>query len=622
MSVQRLNIKYITYTITILLTFFLVSGCDMAANQMHTDRSGNYDVQDYRDGLAAREIPQEEFESEVNDIPELQSYIAPAGEDLKPMKLVSIQLDQNVPLRDALFELAKEVDYDIELDPRIRGSVIFTARNRPFDTVIKRISEIAGLRYSFEGNVLRVELDTPYTKNYPVNYLSMIRTNKSYITADISVVTSKTADTGSSYKVKNEFESDFWKYVEEGIKQILETATKTSYMKTDIDPQISVSKTANAPVQPLPASTLEDENTDEGKVKTVSSPNAVLNVQSLPATTNTGGGNSAKANEIDYTPSYSINRHAGIISVYSSEKLHKEIEKYLKEVKKTVTSQVLIEAKVLEVSLTDEYSAGIDWNAINRNKNASGSQPPFAFSLDMFSRGNLPPTSSGLRFLLVKDDIGAAIDALSEFGTVKALASPRVTVVNNQTAILNVAKNVVFFEIDIDVTVDSGQSQTEVTSDVKTVPEGVLINVAPSIDIENNSILMAVRPTITNIGEFKRDPGVEFVKASAGIVDDTLVNEVPVVQVQELDSVLQLNSGEVMIMGGLLQDRTVSTQNSVPVLGEIPFIGKAFSSQSDSVKKSELVIFLKATILDGSNVHNTDKDLYKMFSHDRRPARM
>lgn len=240
----------------------------------------------------------------------------------------------------------------------------------------------------------------------------------------------------------------------------------------------------------------------------------------------------------------------------------------------------------------------------------------------MFSRGNLPSTNSGLQFLLVKDDIGAAIDALSEFGTVKALASPRVTVVNNQSAVLNVAKNVVFFEIDIDVTTDSGQSQTEVTSDVKTVPEGVLINVAPSIDVENNSILMAVRPTITNIGEFKRDPGIEFVKASAGIVDDTLVNEVPVVQVQELDSVLRLNSGEIMIMGGLLQDRTVSTQNSVPVLGEIPFIGKAFSSQSDSVKKSELVIFLKATILDGSNVHNTDKDLYKMFSHDRRPARM
>lgn len=148
-----------------------------------------------------------------------------------------------------------------------------------------------------------------------------------------------------------------------------------------------------------------------------------------------------------------------------------------------------------------------------------------------------------------------------------------------------------------------------------------MINVTPNIDLDDSSITMAVRPTVTNVDEFVNDPGVDFVRARAGIQED-LVSQIPVVQVQEIDSIIKMNSGEVMVMGGLLRDRNKTTTNTVPVLGELPFIGKAFSHQSDTVSKSELVIFLKTTILEGSNVHDTDKDLYKLFSGDRRPLKM
>ncbi|MGB1077468.1 MAG: type II secretion system protein GspD, partial [Bdellovibrionales bacterium] len=101
-------------------------------------------------------------------------------------------------------------------------------------------------------------------------------------------------------------------------------------------------------------------------------------------------------------------------------------------------------------------------------------------------------------------------------------------------------------------------------------------------------------------------------------------NQVPEINVQEMDSVLRMGSGEVAILGGLLQDRTSSEQESVPVLGEVPVFGQLFRAQGDEVRKTELVVFLKATILNsaGDGVHQTDKDLYKTFANDRRPFKM
>ena len=98
---------------------------------------------------------------------------------------------------------------------------------------------------------------------------------------------------------------------------------------------------------------------------------------------------------------------------------------------------------------------------------------------------------------------------------------------------------------------------------------------------------------------------------------------VPVVNVQEFDSVIQVDNGQAVVLGGLIQDRVESVRTGVPVLSEMPLMGAAFRRQVDLVTKTELVVFLKATIVDGNNtVHNTDKDLYRTFSSDRRPFKL
>ncbi len=606
----------------LLATVLLIAGCDLSTNQMKMDRSGNREVQDYRDALAPR-LPEPTKDVAANTdpgIPDLQPYVAQPSENLKPMPLVSISVNQTVPIRDALFELAQQAGYDIELDPRITGSIIFTARDRPFDLVIRRISEIAGLRYKFEEDTLRVELDTPYQKTYKIDYLSYIRKNTGSITNNVSVASSTGGSSnagpqgGSTFEASTESESNFWGELEGNLQQILGVEATKGTLKTATDPQITAAEQNPAPVEPV-VTKAEDGTT---KVE-VQPPQATLQVTSLPPVDpNAAGG--AQQDNGEPKASFSLNRQAGMISVNATERQHEEIKKYLHELRRSVTSQVLVEAKVLEVSLSDEYSAGIDWSALN----LFGKDAGISFEVESPVNPALNPTLSPaaqLRAFYTGGDIVAAVEAISRFGTVHALASPRLTVLNNQSAVLNVARNQVYFEIDVDVTTEEGVTQTDLNSDIRNVPEGVLINVQPSIDLDSRTISMAVRPTVTRIEEFIDDPAIQFVTAQAGI--DGVASPVPVVNVQEMDSVVRLSSGQAIVMGGLMQDRTASTQTGIPILSEAPIFGSLFRTQVDKVSKTELVVFLKATIVnDTGTVDDTDRDLYKTFSDDRRPLKM
>lgn len=600
------------------LCFLLLMGaplgsCDLAKNYTKTDRAAGMEFQDFRDGLAERlpevEDNQNNGNSSAHAIPDLQPYIAMSSNTIQAMPLVSVSVNQSVPIRDVLYELAQQAEYDIELDPNIRGSVIFTARNKPFDKVVERISNIAGLRYKFEDSFLRVEVDTPYNKTYKVDYLSFIRSNQGSVTTSVSVVSGEGADTGSSYSSTSDSTADFWGELELNLTQILGGGT-TGVLKTARDPRITA-------VAPNPDVAVVSP--DQGGGAEVQPPEAVLRVESLPV----DEADVASADDEASVATFSMNKQAGLINVYASERSHKEMQKYLSALRKSVTSQVLVEAKIFEVSLADEYVNGIEWNAISQdnngivrfletNNNTIGS---------LVAPGGSVATLSNFGIGYLGGEVSAFIEAISGFGTVRALASPRMTVLNNQSAVLNVATNRVFFEVDVDRETDddTGDVTLEVDTDIKSVPEGVLINVQPSINLTDRTISMLVRPTITRIVGTKSDPGVLFAAGDSGIV-----SEIPEVNVQEIDTVVKVHSGQPIVMGGLLQDRIVDTQEGVPVLSEVPVFGSLFKTQEDLVSKTELVIFLKATLIEAPSdtIHDTDRDLYKTFSGDRRPFKL
>ena len=599
-----------------ILAMPVLSSCELSQNYAKHDRENGFEPQDYRDALAQREVAIEDS-SAKNKIPDFKPYVAQPDSNYKAMPLVSVSVNQTIPLRDVLYEITQQAGYDAEIDPRIRGSIIFTARNRPLDMVIDRIADISGLRYKFDDNMLRVELDTPYHEIYKINYLALTRTNSSSISNDISVIEGEGSDTGSKFSAENESVLDFWAELETNLTQIVSANRDSNRLTTTRDPQVTVAERNPAPVEPI----IMDENgniSDAGPNVQVQAPEAVLNVSALDEEDD----KRRSSKDDPYEARFSLNRQAGVISVFAPERLHKRVGEYLHEIKKSATSQVLIEAKVLEVTLNDEYSSGIDWRFLNVD--LLGGAANLGFGNNFGATGGLvravlpdadasTPNAFGV---FSRGGFQGAVDAMARFGTVQALASPRLTVLNNQSAALNVAQNVVYFEIDADAAInDDGDAVVSIDTDAKTVPEGVLINVQPAIDLELRRVAMAIRPTITSITSFTNDPNPAIPLAAP--------SRVPNVNVQEFDSVIQIDDGQAVVLGGLIQDKVQTTRNSVPVLGEMPVIGAAFRNQIDSVKKTELVVFLKATIVEGGNtIHNTDKDLYRTFSSDRRPLKL
>ncbi len=210
--------------LSLLLITLVLPACDMAKNQLKPDRAANMEIQDFKDALAER-LPESDDDllggfADTSEIPDLQPYVARPQEYMETMPLVSVSVNQTVPVKDVLYELAEQANMDIELDPGIRGSIIFTARSKPFDEVIERIANIAGLRYTFKNGVLRVEEDRAYNKTYKIDYLSYLRTNSGSVRTDIGVVSGEGADTGSTFEARTESEADFWGELDSNLTQI------------------------------------------------------------------------------------------------------------------------------------------------------------------------------------------------------------------------------------------------------------------------------------------------------------------------------------------------------------------------------------------------------------------
>lgn len=270
----------------------------------------------------------------------------------------------------------------------------------------------------------------------------------------------------------------------------------------------------------------------------------------------------------------------------------------------------------MEVALSDEFESGINWRAFFDDR--------YGFAAPLGRAVTPPPfnsvsdaTSDVVTLALNRGDLDVIANFIQRFGTVRTLSSPRVTVLQNQTAVLKVAENQVFFRLFFErIEDDNGDDQININSEIRTVPVGVIITVQPSINATTQDISLALRPTVTRVIDVINDPAVAIVS------NNTVESEIPIIAVQEIDSVVTMQSGEVVVMGGLMRDLAVSQDNGIPWLGQLPGLGYLFKAHQDRYRQTELVIFLRATILDDGGIEEVDADLYRRFSGDRRPFPM
>ncbi len=297
-----------------------------------------------------------------------------------------------------------------------------------------------------------------------------------------------------------------------------------------------------------------------------------------------------------------VNREAGLVTVVASQRLQKVIRRYLNTIESSLNRQVLIEATVIEVNLNDEHRKGVDWSLFaGDDEGTSDSFGGTGLSWSQRFHGQSFPDSingaqslpsSLLRIGGSRSGIGslsATVDLLDQFGDVRILSRPQIIAMNNQSAVLKVVDNRVYFSVEIERSTRNDELEVSTQTRIHTVPIGLVMNVIPFIT-EDQRVVLNVRPSISRILGFAEDPNPEL---SLGGVQ----NSVPEIQVREMESVLSVASGETVVIGGLMQELSSYNDRGVPGFSDLPVLGKLFGKLSSSRTKSELLVFLKPTIL-------------------------
>jgi general secretion pathway protein D len=313
-----------------------------------------------------------------------------------------------------------------------------------------------------------------------------------------------------------------------------------------------------------------------------------------------------QTNQSTITP----NKSAGMYTIYATQRQHQSIEKYLQDVSTQSSVQVLIEAKVVEVRLSEKFRAGIDW------------------SQDLFKFNSPDPDSNYAGMLTVNNpalnifngDINIAVDAMSKFGVTKAISSPRIHAMNNQKAALNFADKLVYFKVESQQSAQgttTGASATTVATTITSTKQeenvGVQIEITPSVNIKTGEISMNIAPKITAQSDSVKDP------ATADTKTFSYANTVPIINTREINTSVKIASGNVLVIGGLMKNTDDSKEGGIPFLRRIPILGWLFKSLEKSSEVSETVIFIKATIINsGTRADKIDRELQEKYDTNRR----
>lgn len=275
-------------------------------------------------------------------------------------------------------------------------------------------------------------------------------------------------------------------------------------------------------------------------------------------------------------PRLVIDAEAGLVSAYATQRQHRQIRQFIDHVLKAARRQVMIEATIVEVALSDGYQQGIDWNGLVRGG---------IFSV----AGNALKGSVNLTYNR-DENPRALISLLERFGTSRVLSSPRLSVLNNQMAMLKVVENYVYFQVKADTTTTANVGTTTTyTTTPQTVSVGLVMGVTPQIATDD-SVLLNIRPTITSIDREVPDPNPDLRR-------NGIENLVPMIRTREIESVMRIANGQTAVLGGLMEDRADYQTQRIPGLGRIPVAGEAFVNRNNRTRKTELVIFLRPLVI-------------------------
>lgn len=490
----------------------------------------------------------------------------------------------NAPAAQVFMAIVSGTRYNMLVTPEVGGQITLSLKNVTVRETLDAIRELYGYEYSQRGNRITIQPNTVQTRVFQVNYLASRRQGASELRVTSSSISGAsqggTAGTGSAAPVASSG----------GASQTGASSALTSRVHTTTENDFWGGLTA--------ALHAIVGQTDGRKV--------IVNPQS------------------------------GIVVVSALPREIRQVEAYLKATQTVVDRQVMLEAKILDVTLSEQFQSGINWAAFTSGANsnsalgiaapgttlaasAAGASKPLT-SNDVSATpgrlGSVAATSLGKGFVglaLQTSNFAALLNFLEGQGTVTVLSSPRIATINNQKAVLKVGTDELFVT-NVTTTTTSSTAGSVSTPSLTLQPyfSGISLDVTPQID-EDNNIVLHVHPAVSVVQEKEKliDLGTTLGQFKLPLASSS---------VNETDSIVRVRDGNIVAIGGLMTQSQTQDRSQLPGLGSVPGVGLLFGQRNTAASKRELVILLKPTVIadDRSWVRDLDQTGERMRQLDPR----
>jgi len=414
--------------------------------------------------------------------------------------------------RELFLSLARENDFNLVLSPEVSGTVTMDIKEATAEELMDEVCGMLGCRAVFDGNTVRVAPERRVTRVFPVDYLLTGRTGSGSLMASTSTSGGGGGGGASSGSSSTSSESQ-------------STNTVVTEEKGDFWGGLA---------------------------------------EEIGAILSPGSGKAV------------VNRTSGTVTVTDYMANVEQVERHLRRIEARVRTGVVIETRIMEVTLDDSTKYGIDWTALPdlSSLSLSGGLAGGATAAQGLSTG-----STTFRLGVAGSKFNAFLDAQAQAGNLNVLSAPKVSTLNNQKAIIRIGRQDVFFRAVVTPASTTSAAFTTFTPD--SVTEGIILSVTPQVG-QDGRIMLAIHPTITE-------------KVGEAVAPDK--NTAPILDVRETNTVVTVADGETVFIGGMMQERTQGTVKSVPLLGDIPYLGALFRSNDQVKKKTELVILITPRVV-------------------------
>lgn len=470
----------------------------------------------------------------------------------------------NAPASQVFLGIASGSRYSMLVAPEVAGNITVNLKDITVPEAMAALRELYGYDYLIDGNRIYVHPLTAQTRFYSIPYPTAVREGKSELRVISGSIADKSGTGGSGGS---------------------SSGSTTSSGGTSNTAQLDSSRVATT------------SKTDFwGELK---------DTVGLLIGCNAGACGADR--------SVIVSPHTGMLAVRAPAKEQRQVAEYLKSARLFAERQVMIEAKIIEVTLSEGAQSGVNWAGFHKGSNLSKGANADVLTLP---KGDAPPTStvggllgSGLPaasgavsgnassagvfgLALQTRNFSALLNFLETQGGVQVLSSPRIAAINNQKAVLKVGVDE-FFVTGISSTSTSSSSSTTTTPTVNVQPffSGIALDVTPQID-DSGHIILHVHPSVSTVTTNNKDIDL----GDLGLYRLPLASSA----VSETDSIVRLKDGEIAAIGGLMKRSSEDTKSGVPGLSKIPGLGALFRNDSASRLKHELVILLKPTVIESS----------------------